>query len=80
MDWVTRVDAKMVALTQYSASEMIDRIMDQKQPGSIIPIRLGLLPGGRSDYLYHRLGVLLDALIRNGYSVVPISTLIEHSR
>jgi hypothetical protein len=59
---------------------MIDRIMEEKQPGSIIPIRLGLLPGGRTDYLYTRIGVLLDALIREGYAIVPVSTLIEHAR
>jgi peptidoglycan/xylan/chitin deacetylase (PgdA/CDA1 family) len=79
LDWVTRDAAAGRALVQYSAGEMIDRIMDTKKPGSVIPIRLGLLPGGRPDYLYNRLGVLLDALIRTGYSVVPVSTLIEHA-
>jgi peptidoglycan/xylan/chitin deacetylase (PgdA/CDA1 family) len=79
MDWVTRDAAAGRALVQYSAGEMIDRIRDTKKPGSVIPIRLGLLPGGRQDYLYNRLGVLLDALIRAGYSVVPVSTLIEHA-
>jgi hypothetical protein len=59
---------------------MIDRIIHLKRPGSIIPIRLGLLPGGRRDYLYLRLEVLLDALVRAGYSVVPVSTIIEHAR
>jgi peptidoglycan/xylan/chitin deacetylase (PgdA/CDA1 family) len=66
--------------TQDSAAETIDRIMAQKQPGSIIPIRLGLLPGGRGEYLFSRAGLLLNALIREGYSVVPISTLLEHAR
>jgi peptidoglycan/xylan/chitin deacetylase (PgdA/CDA1 family) len=80
MDWVTREDVRRGGVTQYSASDMIDRIMDQKRPGSIIPVRLGLLPGGRTDYLYTRIGVLLDALIREGYSIVPVSTLIEHAR
>ncbi|MDR1410923.1 MAG: polysaccharide deacetylase family protein, partial [Spirochaetaceae bacterium] len=73
MDWVTRDAAAGRALVQYSAGEMIDRIMDLKKPGSVIPIRLGLLPGGRPDYLYNRLGVLLDALIRGGYSAVTVS-------
>jgi peptidoglycan/xylan/chitin deacetylase (PgdA/CDA1 family) len=80
LDWVSREDARNLGLTQYSASAMIDRIMNLKQPGSIIPIRLGLLPGGRRDYLYLRIEVLLDALIRDGYSVVPVSTIIDHSR
>jgi peptidoglycan/xylan/chitin deacetylase (PgdA/CDA1 family) len=80
MDWVSREDVRRGGVAQYSAPDMIDRIMEQKRPGSIIPIRLGLLAGGRPDYLYTRLGVLLDALIREGYSVTPVSTLIEHAR
>ncbi|MDR2070702.1 MAG: polysaccharide deacetylase family protein [Treponema sp.] len=79
MDWVSSEDARRGGVAQYSASDMIDRIIEQKRPGSIIPIRLGLL-GGRSDYLYTRMGVLLDALVREGYSVTTVSTLIEHAR
>jgi hypothetical protein len=59
---------------------MIDRVMNLKRPGSIIPVRLGVLPGGRRDYLFLRIEVLLDALVRSGYSVVPVSTIIEHAR
>jgi peptidoglycan/xylan/chitin deacetylase (PgdA/CDA1 family) len=80
LDWVSRDDAKTLGITQYSASAMIDRIMSLKRPGSIVPIRLGLLPGGRRDYLYLRLEVLLDALVQAGYAVVPVSTIIEHAR
>jgi peptidoglycan/xylan/chitin deacetylase (PgdA/CDA1 family) len=80
MDWVSREDAKRLGVSQYSASDIIDRIINMKRPGSIIPLRLGLLPGGRRDYLYLRIDVLLDALVRSGYTVVPVSTLIEHTR
>ncbi|MDR3341237.1 MAG: polysaccharide deacetylase family protein [Treponema sp.] len=76
MDWVSREDTKQIGISQYSASEMVDRIMIGKQPGSIIPIRLGLLPGGRNDYLFSRINVLLDALSHSGYSVVPVSRII----
>jgi peptidoglycan/xylan/chitin deacetylase (PgdA/CDA1 family) len=79
MDWIGQGESG-ISLPQYSASDMIDRIMEQKKPGSIIPVRLGLLPGGRGDYLFSRIGVLLDALIRSGYSVVTVSTLMEHAR
>jgi peptidoglycan/xylan/chitin deacetylase (PgdA/CDA1 family) len=80
MDWVSREDARRLGISQYPAADMIDRILEAKRPGSIIPIRLGLLSGGRSDYLFLRLNVLLDALIRSGYAVVPVSTLMEHAR
>jgi peptidoglycan/xylan/chitin deacetylase (PgdA/CDA1 family) len=80
MDWVNREDAKRLGVSQYSASDMIDRIINMKRPGSVIPLRLGMLLGGRSDYLFLRIDVLLDALVRSGYTVVPVSTLIEHAR
>jgi peptidoglycan/xylan/chitin deacetylase (PgdA/CDA1 family) len=80
LDWIERNDTRRTGLSQLPASDMIDRVMAQKRPGSIIPIRLGLLPGGRVDYLFNRLDVLLDALIREGYSIVTVSTLMEHSR
>jgi peptidoglycan/xylan/chitin deacetylase (PgdA/CDA1 family) len=76
LDWVSREDARKLELRQYSAPEMIERIMEAVQPGSIIPIRLGLLSGGRDDYLFLRLEVLLDALIRSGYTIVPVSALV----
>jgi peptidoglycan/xylan/chitin deacetylase (PgdA/CDA1 family) len=80
MDWVSRDEARRLGVPQYSAADMIDRIMSLKRPGSIIPVRLGVLPGGRGDYLYLHIEVLLDALVRSGYSVVPVSTVIEHAR
>jgi peptidoglycan/xylan/chitin deacetylase (PgdA/CDA1 family) len=80
MDWLNREDAYRLGLSQISAGGMIDRIIEQKRAGSIIPVRLGVLPGGRLDYLYLRINVLLDALVREGYRVVPVSTLMEHAK
>jgi peptidoglycan/xylan/chitin deacetylase (PgdA/CDA1 family) len=80
LDWVSREDEQRLGLVQNSASGMVDRIMEAKKPGAVIPIRLGLLSGGRKDYLFGRINVLLDALSREGYSVVPISALLERSR
>jgi peptidoglycan/xylan/chitin deacetylase (PgdA/CDA1 family) len=80
LDWVSREEEQKLGLVQHSASDMVDRIMEAKEPGSIIPIRLGLLSGGRKDYLFNRINVLLDALVREGYFVTPVSTLLERSR
>jgi peptidoglycan/xylan/chitin deacetylase (PgdA/CDA1 family) len=79
-DWITRDDAKRIGTDQISAPDMIDRIMDARQGGSIIPLRLGLLPGSRTDYLFNRIEVLLDGLVRDGYEVVPVSVLMGQSR
>jgi peptidoglycan/xylan/chitin deacetylase (PgdA/CDA1 family) len=80
MDWVGHDEARRMGISQYSASDMIERIMEGKGPGSIVPIRLGLLPGGRNDYLFLRLEVLLDALAREGYELMPVSTIVRHAR
>ena len=79
LDWVSREDEKKLGLPQRSPSEMIDSIMEAVKPGSIIPVRLGLLSGGRNDYLFNRINVLIDALIREGYTLTTVSTLIEHA-
>jgi peptidoglycan/xylan/chitin deacetylase (PgdA/CDA1 family) len=80
LDWVNREEEQRLGLAQYSASDLIDRIIEAKTPGALIPIRMGLLPGGRKDYLFSRINVLLDALFREGYTVVPVSVLLDHRR
>jgi peptidoglycan/xylan/chitin deacetylase (PgdA/CDA1 family) len=74
-DWIHRADARRTGIEQPAAAAMIDDIMDALQGGSIIPIRLGALPGGRNDYLYNSLELLLDAIVRAGYDVTPVSRL-----
>ena len=76
MDWVSREDEKRLGLSQRSPSEMIDSIMEAVKPGFIIPVRLGLLPGGRNNYLFNRINVLIDAFVRDGYTLTTVSTLI----
>lgn len=72
-DWIGGGDARRVGAV--FAADMIDDVMDSVRGGSIIPLRLGLLPGGRNDYLFNKLELLFDALIRAGYEIVPVSAL-----
>ncbi|WP_461255927.1 polysaccharide deacetylase family protein [Treponema sp. R80B11-R83G3] len=76
-DWMSREDALRLNLRQIPPAEMIEQIIQKREPGAIIPIRLGLLPGGRDEYLFQRIEALLDALIRSGYEIVPVSTVIR---
>lgn len=67
------------------SAALIDRLMDRVKPGSIIDLTLGIpgegdAVGGREDYLYHNMDVLLNALISRGYEVVPVSTLLERAQ
>ncbi|MDC7125420.1 MAG: polysaccharide deacetylase family protein, partial [Spirochaetales bacterium] len=58
-----------------SVPDMVEKIMEKKQPGSIIPIRLG---EGKAEEasLYSNLDLLLNNLIEKGYEVVPVSVLV----
>ncbi|MDR2049263.1 MAG: polysaccharide deacetylase family protein [Treponema sp.] len=74
-DWISREDARRIGMAPLFAADMIDAVMDSIQGGSIVPVRLGLLPGGGNEYLFNRLELLLDAVIRAGYEIVPVSAL-----
>ena len=36
--------------------------------------------GGRDDYLFQRLDILINGLLDSGYNVVPVSTLLENAQ
>jgi len=78
LDWMSREDSLRLGFPLRSVSEMVDYIVASARPGFIVPIRLGLLPGGRSDYLFNRINVLLDALIREGFVLTTVSNLIDY--
>jgi peptidoglycan/xylan/chitin deacetylase (PgdA/CDA1 family) len=80
LDWVSSADQYRFPGMYLDAAAIVERIMERKKPGSIIPVRLGIPEGGRGDYLYHRLDLLLNALIAEGYQVVPVSTLMDHAK
>jgi peptidoglycan/xylan/chitin deacetylase (PgdA/CDA1 family) len=76
-DWMAKDESIRLGMRQYQASEMIERIMAGKKHGAVIPIRLGFAPGGRDDYLFNRVSVLLDALIRSDCKIVPVSAVVS---
>lgn len=80
LDWFTRVDARRNPALYKSAAQIVDALMDAKRPGAIIPIRVGVPSGGRDDYLFGKIDVLLDALMREGFQSVPVSVLVDHAR
>ncbi len=80
LDWVTRDDTTPARGLYLPASRLVERIVEQKKPGSIIPILAGTPDGYREDYLFQRLDLLINALLAKGYEVVPISVLMESSR
>jgi len=79
LDWVSRADAARLPGSYLPAHGIIERVVAAAKPGSVIPIRLGVPEGGRDDYLYSELALLVDALQCAGYEIVPVSTLMEHA-
>ncbi|GAB1481481.1 polysaccharide deacetylase family protein [Treponema sp.] len=80
LDWISIIDARRSPAAYRTASEIIDYVMKDIKDGSVLPIRLGINSNGRDDYLFNRLDVLLDALIRRGFEIVPVSFLLDGSR
>lgn len=79
LDWVSKGDAAALPGAYAPAHEIVERLVAQARPGSIIPIRVGVPEGGRGDYLFNELALLIDALQAKGYKIVPVSTLMEHA-
>ena len=85
MDWVALRDHSGISRLYKPTARIIEDVMEAKKPGSIIAMTVGRPgddrpDGGREDYLFHRLDVLLNGLIERGYSVVPVSTLMDNAR
>ena len=75
-DWLSRDDALRLNIRSTSTGDMIEQIVARRRNNAVIPVRLGLLSGGRDEYLFQRIDVLLDALIRSGCEIVPVSAVV----
>lgn len=80
LDWAWKMGSSFDAGAGRSAADMVERIIELKKPGSIIPLRIGEAVDVRSDYLFQYLDLMINGLVSLGYEVVPVSTLIEHAR
>lgn len=81
LDWVPKSgDPTFQRLYEPSAS-LVERVLEKKQPGSIVSLTIGKPRNGdRDDYLFQYLDLLISRLMERGYSVVPVSILMEHAR
>jgi len=80
LDWVTLSDRTVSSGLYLRTPDMIERVLRLKKPGSIISIQIGQLSGTREDYLFKNLDLLVNGLMQQGYSLVPVSALIEKAR
>lgn len=79
LDWVTWEMSLTTRDIYFPASKLVEKVVEKKKPGSIVPVLVGRPDGNRDDYFFHKLDLLIDALIKEGYDIVPVSVLIEHA-
>ena len=86
LDYVAKAQNTDSSQLYYPSAKLVEMILDQKKPGSVIALTLGR-PGydenpalSRDDYVFANLDLLINNLLRRGYSIVPVSSLIEASR
>lgn len=79
LDWVCMEDKGTLSGLYMDSSKLVERILTEKKPGSVIPIRVGSPAGTRTDFLYDKLELLINGLLESGYDLVPVSTLIKNS-
>ena len=79
LDWVSKDSGGTLSSIYFRSTEIIERIMKMKKPGSIIPVTVGK-NAVRDDYLFSKIDLLIEALKTSGYDLVTVSKLIENSR
>ena len=79
MDWVGRYQGSLSQGLYSPTHDIVENTTAAAAPGSIIPIRIGSPEGGRHDYLFNELALLINALMAEGFEIVPVSQLMEHA-
>jgi peptidoglycan/xylan/chitin deacetylase (PgdA/CDA1 family) len=79
-DWVARTESNEAKGIYFGAADLVEKLIAEKKPGSIIPVQIGVGEGNRGDYLFQKLDLVVNELARLGYEIVPVSTLVEHAR
>lgn len=78
MDWVTEAQGRSIPGLYRESSAILEGIMNSARSGSIIPVTLGKRDAGRSDYLFDRVDLLVNALVEAGYEIVTVDTLVNN--
>lgn len=58
--------------------QAVETILRDKKPGSIIPLTLGMKDGTTGVGFFKYLDILVNALVQQGYDIVPISVLKDN--
>jgi hypothetical protein len=59
---------------------LIEALLKAKQPGSIVPLTLGMKDSTTGESFFNQWDLLLNGLVEAGYRGVTVSQLMDHSR
>ena len=79
LDWIGRFQGALTQGLYAGAHDLVERTVAAVLPGSIVPVRIGIPDGGREDYFYNELPLLINAMLAEGYEIVPVSELMKHA-
>ena len=74
-DMTTLENAAVKGEKYYTTTDAIDNLSSFFKEGVVIPVSLGISEGTRSDYLYNRFDVLVEAIFDAGFRIVPVSEI-----
>jgi peptidoglycan/xylan/chitin deacetylase (PgdA/CDA1 family) len=75
LDWIGIDDE----LLYHESSYLMKKIMEEKKPGSILTFSVGTITD-REDYLFQKLEILINGLIKEGYRLVTVGELRENEK
>ncbi len=75
-DTVTLEDAAKNDQLYRTSTQLIETLIPQLYDGAIIPISVGVSDGKRTDYLYEKMDILINAIYEAGYAIEPISKIV----
>lgn len=78
-DTVTLEEAATCSAQYFTTAEIIDIYMKTllENGGGIIPVTAGIAGGSRKTYVYDSLDLLINAILDEGFQIVPVRTLIQ---
>lgn len=78
-DTVTLEDAASHSAQYFTSAEIINIYTQTllKNGGGIIPVTAGITDGIRETYVYDNLDLLINAILDEGFQIVPVRTLLQ---
>lgn len=80
-DTITLEEAALCSVQYFTTAEIIGIYMRTllENGGGIIPVTVGISDGSRKTYVYDSLTLLIDAILDEGFQIVPARTLIQQA-